>query len=156
MAETLTFPELTLNPDLTGGERIDDLLNRVEQYAAHPDPLRVNFAALRAGQVWVHLRRRAADKETHRKKLHLEIAEDLVAHGLPPAEEGGERAKVTKTAAPDQARADKRYTDYLDELRALEERRDRAEVLWKSLHQRAYLLAGGRAAALDEGGNDGE
>lgn len=155
MPEPTTYPELTPDPALSGAERVDDLLNRAEAYMTHPNPLRVNFAALRAGQVWTLLRRKAADKETHRKGFQLKITEDLIANGIPG--ENGETVKLAKTAAADHARADKRYTDYVDEQRAVEERRDRAKVLWKSLHQRAAVLAGGEVDHDfddDDGGRD--
>lgn len=100
------------------------------------DPLELNARALEAGLDFAALKRAAADHEAARKDLQLQIRDEYMAAG------------ANKTNAEDQARSDARYIAYLKQGGDLDEQRDRAEVLWKTLHQRAWLLA------KDDGSHD--
>lgn len=97
------------------------------------EALVVNQAAWMAGQIFVEARREAADKESRRKEYQLTLRDEHMQAG------------ANKTNADDLARSDTRYIAYLDEIKRLEERRDRAEILWKVLHQRGYALIRGGA-----------
>lgn len=94
------------------------------------DPLEVNRMAYEAGETWASLKRQHAEKEAARKGLQLKIRDELMEQG------------AKKTEALEQAKDDERYLHYLSDLADLAHERDVAEVEYRTLYQRAALLAG--------------
>lgn len=98
------------------------------------DPRALNRAAADAGLYWVGVKHRAADKESRRTLLRLEIRREKMEAG------------TKKTEAEELAKEDARYLDYCADVAVLEQERDTAEVIYNALRQRAYIIANEPAA----------
>lgn len=106
------------------------------------DALAVNDAAFRAGMQYVEARIAAADLEADRTLLRFRIQQRLRETG----------AATSDKAAEQMAKDDPEYVAHCQLLREHERDRDHMEILWKSLHQRAYLLT--RGGTPTEGASD--
>lgn len=93
------------------------------------DPLDLNERAIELGIDFALLKAAAANHEAERKALQIQIRDELVNKG------------ASRTAALEDARADRRYVEYVKRGIEIEENRDRAEVLYRVALQRAALLA---------------
>jgi hypothetical protein len=100
------------------------------------DALLVSEAAFRAGMMYVEAKMEAADLEGRRTLFRMEIRDDLIARG------------AKKTEAEDLARQNGDYLTYCVGVQAKEHERDRLEVLYNALRQRAWIL-GQREAARE-------
>ena len=107
------------------------MLRDVESlYAAleQTDALVVSEAAYAAGMMYVDAKMEAADLESRRTVYRMEIRDRLMERG------------AKKTEAEDLARQNGDYLNYCTGLQAKEHDRDRLEVLYNALRQRAWIL----------------
>lgn len=102
------------------------------------DALACNTAAFDLAEIWLRRRMETAALEAGRKDFQLTLRDEFAAAG------------ENKTRSDELARTDARYLEYLDRLQESQMERDRAEVGYKVLYQRAYLLAGRRDAEMGE------
>ena len=100
------------------------------------DPLTVNELAAEAGLAWADAKLEAANLEANRKTEQERIKATLRAEYDATAPK-----PMSETAADNAVRSDPEYVAFLDDLNALAHKRDRLEVLHRTLHQRAALLA---------------
>lgn len=97
------------------------------------DALTVNDAAFRAGMQYTEAKLAAADLEGDRTLLRFKIQQRLRDEG-----------KATSDKAAEQlAKDDPEYVAHCAALREREQERDHAEILYRILYQRAWLLAKG-------------
>lgn len=105
-------------------------LDVIEEAMEFTDALLVNEAAFSAGKLFGEARLAAADLEAGRTLLRFKIQQRLRDEG----------AATSDKAAEQIAKDDPEYVAHCDRLTELERERDRAEIVWKILYQRAWLL----------------
>lgn len=108
-------------------------LGEVARAMTSTDALEVNAAAFRVGMTYAEAKLAAANLEAERTLLRFRVQQRL-------REEG---AATSDKAAEQMAKDDPQYVAHCTALRDLERERDHTEILWKVLHQRAYLLSRG-------------
>ncbi len=111
--------------DRLEGVTLADLMEALDA----DDAQALNRAATDAGLYYVAAKHRAADKESRRTLLRLEIRREKMEAG------------TKKTEAEELAKEEPRYLDYCAEVAELERERDTAEVVYNALRQRAYIFA---------------
>ena len=109
-----------------------DRLHAVQQ---ETDPLKLNAMAMQAGIDYAQAKREAADLEANRRIVYEEVRKDVEARML------AETGKVVLSRVDDLVRSDKAYLEYLTGINAATFSRDMLEATWKTIYQRAQLLA---------------
>jgi hypothetical protein len=112
-------------------------LDVIEEAMEFTDPLAVNEAAFAAGALFSEARIAAADLEAGRTLLRFRIQQRLRDEG----------AASSDKAAEQLAKDDPEYVAHCAAVTERERERDRAEIAWKCLYQRAYLLSRGGTPA---------